>query len=122
MFALAGVLRVRNGAFWGNLGGDVLPGNTATADVAHSCLTEAPTGAGNVLLDAVTGDPFVVGPGGELFLAHGGLDGHAASTACVDAGDDAEAADAGIPWQSLTTRLDGLADVSPVDLGRHYPP
>ena len=112
---------VRNTAFWDNQAAafpsDLFDGSGASLDVGWSCFAVGPAGQSNVLL---TEDPFVVDPSGALLLVHAGLGGAVASSPCVDAGSDTAATASGLPWETLTTRLDGAPDVTPVDAGCHY--
>ena len=114
---------ILNGAFFGNASVaypiDIRSGTGGAAAASFSCFSSGPTGTGNVTLAT---DPFTVGPAGELFLKHAGLDGATATTPCADAGSDAAATAAGISWSTLTTRSDGALDASPVDMGRHHTP
>lgn len=107
-----GVGNVHNVALWGN-GTDI--GNELFVAVEYTCSEQALAGVGNVVALV---DPFVLGPGGEVFLEPGSV--------CIDGGDDAAATiDYGMlgrDWQAMTTDLGGALDAPPVNIGVHYDP
>lgn len=124
--------RLVNAIFFGNADRDLPPDpENWPAEIRHSCLeTDVsavyPEGA-NVVLDGMspeTGDPYVNGPDGRRLLSNTAA-GDAVTSACVDAGDAANA-DVDFPaWSQLTTRRDGVldgADGDPIDPGYHYRP
>ncbi|MCB9678149.1 MAG: hypothetical protein H6737_23815 [Alphaproteobacteria bacterium] len=91
---------------------------------AANSSTHIASGTGNFRLDGSTdalGYPFVIAATGQLFLAHTET-GQVATSAAVDAGDAVTADSAAPGWTSGTTRLDGVLDTGPPDLGAHYDP
>ncbi len=100
-----GDAHVRNSVVWpGDLGPEVV--------AASSCV------AGHGVTP--TADPYVAGPGLARLLDP--------NSVCVNLGDDAHAEHVergypafGLDWTRLSTRQDGMPDVSPVDAGWHYP-
>jgi predicted outer membrane repeat protein len=98
-----------NCAFW-NPG---VPVTFNQGSLVHSCFAMAADTNGNVPL---TETPFhVVGSGADAvpYLAQ--------ASPCRDAGFDATAYAALPDWEERTTTADGALDVTPVDIGYHWP-
>ncbi|MEW6775503.1 MAG: tandem-95 repeat protein [Bdellovibrionota bacterium] len=123
-------LDVTNSVFWGDavlLSGNEIVANGFSPAVTFTCIADGYAGVGNINLNPTADNPFIFTVDNELFLKHAGLDGEAASTACVDSGDEAIAAGFGFAWYDLTTRSDSGLDAdgpgtNDIDRGFHYPP
>jgi hypothetical protein len=104
-------LHFTNSVFWPSGPTDPV---SVPPSITSSCFAGAST-SGNV---ALTSNPFVetdVDCDGvpELRLNQ--------SSPCVNAGDNAAADASKIPWSTMTTAASGCLDVTPVDMGAHYP-
>ncbi len=118
-----------NCIFWNNtapIGHEIQisAGGSGYVNLSHSVLQG---GVGDVFIDVgdtlnlglgnIFDDPlFVSGPRGGYYLSQVAA-GQASDSPCVDAGDSTEA----WGWTSLTTRIDRQLDVTPTDMGYHYP-
>ncbi len=127
---LAGVITIRNSAFYGNeraggISSDA--GGAGLFGISYACNGTGLPGTGNVLLDGSTpakGDPFRSGVAGQVFLKRTD-DGDAYTSACVDAGSEtlSDTAFTGLDFtrSEATTSFYGDPEgFSPTDIGAHY--
>ncbi len=128
-------MAIRNSVFYGNanpanpalpdvdgvVGATTLDSVCSPQDFATTLPTVTITTTGP-LLDGSTpalGNPFSVGPSGEVFLRHNGILGSTYTSACVDAGNDGLVPFA---FAAQTTDASGALDTGTSDVGRHYDP
>ncbi|NUN12151.1 MAG: lamin tail domain-containing protein [Myxococcales bacterium] len=114
---------ISNSVLWSSVAGAQLGNGGGGAPVIQfSCLSGgwAGAGSGNADLAIPAGNPFTLGPQGQYYLKHLNVGGAPFTSACVNLGNNTLATNAGIPWQTMTTRIDLVNDATPVDAGRHY--
>ena len=106
---------ITNCIMWGDSPGEIY-NSSSSPTVTYSDIQRGYfpyPGEGNINFDPL----FVIGPNGDYYLSHDGVDGQTINSPCIDAGSDL-AANLGL--DDKTTRTDGLTDTGMVDMGYHY--